>query len=1271
MFFKNINRIALVAIMLWSSLFSQQVIFAEEESTTEPDASLLAHYPLIEDVNDVSGNGKHGVAVGDITFTDGLTLPGGMNSNTNYVKLPDGLFDQQDSVTISTWLKSNTGSGNYSALFFGTPANANKVPENYWLFNPTNPSGNFKSVFTNSANSSAPWSTEIGVTSTNTTGKHGKWTHYTTVITPTSVIGYINGEKIGTVNKTRKTSNFGTGLNAYIGRSNYLNDHTFAGSFQDLRIYSEALDDTDIHHVYEESVSKFSLQQDQKKLTLGDISSVAGNIILPATGSNGSTISWKSSNEKILSNTGIVTFSDEEQTATLTATLELNGYKATKDFTITVVSLKKVTETIANKLYIPYVLTKDDKLPAASGVASISWESSDPSVVGNNGTIHSSAEGMKEVSLTATISYKEQQTTKEYHVKVMEASASYILSYHRAGGSVITDAMHMGYSKDGENYMALNNNTGVLFANADFNAGDKKEGVTKKLVNPYIFRMKDGTFGVIATRLNKDGSQSQAEKSSILLFKSEDLISYKEIGLRSLNTNETVVKPIAEYDPSSDEYRIEWKTSNGKSYYNTTQDFKTVSQPKEGAKIIVDEVFANIANSIPGNRIVVTKAEAEVMTKKLAKVTNTNVSNIEINVENNQEFTFDDLKNRKVTASYSDGSTADKAVNWNEDEFNQIDFSEAGTYTVSGTVKQTTYPKEMIRGYADPGVIKYNGKYYLIATNESGFTSLDVREADTILGLKDSPVNTIFNHNTSGELSGSLWAPEFHNINGDLYVFCAGGSPHWYTVQSYVMKLKDGGNPATPTDWETPKRVLKKDGGFLADSGLTYDMTYFEHKNEHYVIYNYGGPAGTPDEISTLLIAKINPDEPWKLTTDPIVINKPNYGWERLTTEVVEGSFILKHGDQIHLTYSASGVDTTYCLGLLSANENSDLLDPASWTKNNYPILNSESVSGEYGPGHNSYALDEDGNLVNVYHTMPAGGGHRNISARIVHWAADGTPVLDMIPEREILPENRTVTAVIIVGESESKDTESPVGHFTINSGAEYTNERAVTLFLEATDDSSGVKQVRYSTDAKEWTDWEPYTTTKEWTLPSGDGEKNVFLEFIDQAGNVSETYQQKIILDTTAPVIQLIGHQDSYSIDSTINIRCYIVDKLSGIASEKCPKVEGSAYSFEVGVHTFTASATDKAGNTANVEFQFTVTVDFDSLSRLTEAFVTKQGVADSLTKKLQAAKASAVKENTEALNGQLNAYKNQLNAQSGKTISERNSKLLGSLADSLKNNH
>ena len=51
-----------------------------------------------------------------------------------------------------------------------------------------------------------------------------------------------------------------------------------------------------------------------------------------------------------------------------------------------------------------------------------------------------------------------------------------------------------------------------------------------------------------------------------------------------------------------------------------------------------------------------------------------------------------------------------------------------------------------------------------------------------------------------------------------------------------------------------------------------------------------------------------------------------------------------------------------------TADEDSDLLDPKSWTKERYPVLRTDESRGIYGPGHNSFTEDEEGNPVMVYH---------------------------------------------------------------------------------------------------------------------------------------------------------------------------------------------------------------------------------------------------------------------------------------------------------------
>ena len=98
------------------------------------------------------------------------------------------------------------------------------------------------------------------------------------------------------------------------------------------------------------------------------------------------------------------------------------------------------------------------------------------------------------------------------------------------------------------------------------------------------------------------------------------------------------------------------------------------------------------------------------------------------------------------------------------------------------------------------------------------------------------------------------------------------------------------------------------------------------------------------------------------------MLTTPEYGWERNVERVNEGPTILKHDGKIFLAFSAAGTGPEYCIGLLTADEDADLMNPESWTKTAYPVLTSADVPGEYGPGHNSFTVDENGNAVFVYH---------------------------------------------------------------------------------------------------------------------------------------------------------------------------------------------------------------------------------------------------------------------------------------------------------------
>ena len=84
--------------------------------------------------------------------------------------------------------------------------------------------------------------------------------------------------------------------------------------------------------------------------------------------------------------------------------------------------------------------------------------------------------------------------------------------------------------------------------------------------------------------------------------------------------------------------------------------------------------------------------------------------------------------------------------------------------------------------------------------------------------------------------------------------------------------------------------------------------------------------------------------------------------------------------------------------------------------KSNYPLLSSLNVPGEYGPGHNSYITDENGDIWNVYHARPGLDEPRCSGIRRVHFDIDGYPVLDLTEERDMDPELKYVSTKLIVG---------------------------------------------------------------------------------------------------------------------------------------------------------------------------------------------------------------------------------------------------------------
>lgn len=125
------------------------------------------------------------------------------------------------------------------------------------------------------------------------------------------------------------------------------------------------------------------------------------------------------------------------------------------------------------------------------------------------------------------------------------------------------NALHLGYSEDGRHYVALNNDACVMaLRKVDNEPGLSEEqkiaGVMKTLTAPYLFRMKEGGFGVVALRTDQNGISDISATGSFLFIKSCDLVHYEPERLCRLPVNEMLEAVSCEYDEAVGKYRVRW-----------------------------------------------------------------------------------------------------------------------------------------------------------------------------------------------------------------------------------------------------------------------------------------------------------------------------------------------------------------------------------------------------------------------------------------------------------------------------------------------------------------------------------------------------------------------------------------------------------------------------------------------------------------------------------------------------------------------------------------
>jgi GH43 family beta-xylosidase len=299
----------------------------------------------------------------------------------------------------------------------------------------------------------------------------------------------------------------------------------------------------------------------------------------------------------------------------------------------------------------------------------------------------------------------------------------------------------------------------------------------------------------------------------------------------------------------------------------------------------------------------------------------------------------------------------------------------------------TTFTNPLDLHGPDPWLQYYNGFYYLATTTWN--TTITMRKSRTLGGLANAPDTVIFNL-TRPNGAGTMWAPEFHLLNGPngprwyLY-YVAGQEPFNLGTQRIHVLESAGTDPMGPYTFKadmldpTQDNTWELDPSILQLNGNLYLLGTF---------YN----GSQPNFIRPL-------SNPWTASGTRHILSTPTLSWETVGGAVNEGAEVIQHNGTTFIVFSASHCSTPdYKLGLLTYN-GGDPLNSSSWVKSANPIFQRSTANSVFAPGHNGFFKSPDGTEDwIVYHANNSASGgcdmNRTTRAQKFTWNPDGTPNL-------------------------------------------------------------------------------------------------------------------------------------------------------------------------------------------------------------------------------------------------------------------------------------
>ena len=301
----------------------------------------------------------------------------------------------------------------------------------------------------------------------------------------------------------------------------------------------------------------------------------------------------------------------------------------------------------------------------------------------------------------------------------------------------------------------------------------------------------------------------------------------------------------------------------------------------------------------------------------------------------------------------------------------------------------------LVRQRADAQVFRHADGWYYMTASVPEYDRLVLRRSRTLAGLSTAKEAVLWRHLSSGPMSGFIWAPELHRIGNQWIMYFAagpsGGGADVFRIRTYAIATTDAdpmtGKWAVLGQLETPW------------DSFNLDSTSFVHRGVRYLAWAQREPG--IETNSNLYLAPLA--TPLTLAAKPARLTVPTLPWEIQGFKVAEAPALLARNGRLFLTYSASATDARYCLGMLTARDDADVMDPAAWTKSPVPVMTSSPAHHIYGPGHNSFTVDERGRDMLVFHARdyekitgdPLFDPNRHTRVQPLRYAADGAPIFN------------------------------------------------------------------------------------------------------------------------------------------------------------------------------------------------------------------------------------------------------------------------------------